>query len=288
MKLTRHLALLAGLAVVLLCSWLGPMDEPASAQVDAGLKSALVSFASARAINAVLSVVQAAQVDIQPAGVGVTLSPGQLLAPVNELVKHFADLMLLACIAFGIQKFLIAISGFWMISAALTLVALGWAACHIRQRQAPAWLSRALILMLMLRFAVPVAMLGTEALAQKFLQADYAAAQQAIDVTASEAGKVKEPEPAPSGSSSWLPKMPEWLPGVTVVKERYGQMRQVVERSTEHIVKLMVIFLLQTLLLPLLIVWGLFTVARGMVEWPRLRAPAPMGQSNATKINDFH
>src|SRR5438046_2560244 len=104
MKIARRVALLVGLAVVLVCTWWAPMDSPALAQVDAGLKRALVSFATARTINGAISVIQAAQVDIQPGGVGITLSPGQMLSPVNDLVKHFADLMLMASVAFAVQK----------------------------------------------------------------------------------------------------------------------------------------------------------------------------------------
>ena len=212
---------------------------------------------------------QAAQVDIKPAGIGVTLSPGQLLAPVNELVKHFADLMLLACVAFGIQKVLISISGYWVVSGALTVVALAWAACHFRQSHAPIWLSSALVLMLMLRFAIPVAMLGTDALSQKFLAADYTAAQSAIDATTSKAEKVKAPEPPTTDSKSWLPQMSNWIPSLSEVKERYTKMQQSMEQSMEHIVKLMVVFLLQTLLLPLLLVWALLGIARASVALPR-------------------
>ena len=198
MKIARHILLILGLLAVLVCSWVAPMDAPAMAQVDAGLKRALVSFASARTLNGLLSVVQAAQVDIQPAGIGVTLSPGQLLAPVNELVKHFADLMLLACVAFGIQKVLISISGYWVVSGALTVVALAWAGSQVRRGFAPRWLSRAFVVMLMLRFAIPVALLATDALSQKFLDANYTAAQSAIDATNAEASKTKAPEPQAS------------------------------------------------------------------------------------------
>ena len=242
------------------------MDAPAMAQVDAGLKRALVSFASARALNGVLSVVQAAQVDIQPGGIGVTLSPGQLLAPVNELVKHFADLMLLACVAFGIQKVLISISGYWVVSSVLTLVALAWTACHFRQHQSPRWLSSVFVLMLMLRFSIPVALLGTDALSQEFLAADYTAAQTAIDTTTAEARKTKAPEPVASDDKSWLPKVPTWVPSLQEVKDRFAKMPQVVEQSTEHMVKLMVVFLLQTLLLPLLLIWALWGIARSSVS----------------------
>ena len=270
LKIARDIALLLGLLGVLACSWIAPMDAPAMTQVDAGLKRALVSFASARALSGALSVVQAAQVDIQPGGVGVTLSPGQFLAPLNELAKHFADLMLLACVAFGIQKVLISISGYWLISTVLTVVAIAWAVSHHRQGHAPRWLSRTLVLMLMLRFAIPVAMLGTDALSQKFLAEDYTAAQSAIDTTTTEAGKAKAPEPPASDGKSWLPQMPNWVPSMSEIKDRYIKMMHAVEQSTEHMVKLMVVFLLQTLLLPLLIIWALFGIAKVGVDRTRL------------------
>lgn len=268
MKIAHHLALALGLLAVLVCAWTAPMDARAMAHVDTGLKRALVSFATARTLNGLLSVVQAAQVDIQPAGIGVTLSPGQLLAPVNELVRHFADLMLLACVMFGVLKVLISISGYWLISVVLTVVALTWAASHFRLGFAPRWLSTALVLMLMMRFAVPLAMLGTDALSQKFLAADYSAAQSAIDTTTSQASKVKVPERPAGDATSWLPQMPSWVPNMAEVKERYTRTMRDVEQSIEHMVKLMVVFLLQTLLLPLLLMWLLFWIAKVSVYRP--------------------
>src|SRR5665647_1805913 len=127
MKIARQVALFICLLVLLLGSWLAPLDAPAMQQVDAGLKRALITFASARALNGVISVIQGTLVDAQPAGMGFTFAPGQLLAPINEVVKHFADLMLMASVAFGVQKVLITISGYWVISLVLTATALGWA-----------------------------------------------------------------------------------------------------------------------------------------------------------------
>ena len=264
MKIARRVALFVGLAVVLVCTWLAPMDSPALAQVDAGLKRALVSFATARTINGAISIIQAAQVDLQPGGVGITLSPGQMLAPVNELVKHFADLMLLASVAFAIQKLLINISGYAPISLVLTATVLVWVAFHLRNRNPPVWLSKSLVLMLMLRFAIPVAVLGTAAISKEFLAAEYTAAQTAIDVTASQADKITVPEPPKAGTSWWALKLPNWLPSIPDVKARFGEMKDAVGRSTDHIVKIIAIFLLQTLVVPLLLLWSLYGVARSL------------------------
>ena len=64
--------------------------------VGQAFKRALVTFALVRGINAVVSVVQGTEVAIEPAGVGVTLTPGEVLDPLNDLIERFSWIMLLA------------------------------------------------------------------------------------------------------------------------------------------------------------------------------------------------
>ncbi len=274
----RRFALALFMLVAVACAWLAPLDAPATQQVDAGLKRALVSFASARALNAVISVAQGTALSVQPLGVGVTLTPGQLLDPVNDLVEKFSTLMLAASVAFGVQKALIAMGGYWLISLALTAVALGWAWLHFRRQAPPVWLSRALVILLMLRFAVPVVTLGTDLLWQKFLAPDYAASQLQIDSSSAQADRLGPPVAAP-GNPGVLDRMKGWLSDTADVKARFEALKLAAEQATDHIIRLIVIFLLQTLVIPLLLLWALYALARGMFErarrWPEpaLRSP---------------
>ena len=265
MKFTRQIAAALCLALAVACAWLAPLDAPATAQVDAGLKRALVSFATARALHGVLSVVQGTQFSAQPLGVGVTLTPGQLLAPVNDLVKHFSDLMLVASVAFGVQKAMIAIGSYWLISAALTAVALAWGWVYFRQQRVRPWLSKVLVVLLMARFAIPVVVIGTDAIWQKFLAADYVATQTAIDSASGQAQKLGPPVVAATENTSIVDKARQWMSGVTDVKARFEDIKLAAERVTEQIIRLMVIFLLQTLILPVLLLWGLYAFARGLI-----------------------
>lgn len=269
MKIARQVALVLSIAAMILCSWLKPLDSPATQQVDAGLKRALVSFATARALNAVISVVQGTQISVQPAGIGATLTPGQLLAPVNELVKHFSDLMLVASVAFGIQKVLITISGYWAISFVLTATAIFWAAFYFQQRHPPAWLSKMLVVLLMLRFAIPVVALGSDMLSQRFLAADYVASQQAIDTASGQAEKIHSPDSTTSGNLSFLEKIKSWVGKIYDIKDNFENLKRAVEQATEHIVKLMVIFILQTLVIPIFLLWGLYAIVRITFESPK-------------------
>lgn len=273
MKIARQVALALCLAAIILGSWLAPLDSPATQQVDAGLKRALVSFATARALNGVISVLQGTQIDVQPAGIGATFAPGQVFAPVNELVRHFSNLMLMASVAFGIQKMLISVSGYWAISLVLTATAVGWASFHFRQLRSPAWLSKMLVILLMLRFAIPVVALGSDLLSQKFLAADYAASQKAIETTSDQVIEINSIDPMIVDNGGVLNRMKGWMPHIPDVKGRLEKIKHAAEQKTEHMVKLMVIFLLQTLVMPLLLLWGLYGIARGVFELPR-QSPA--------------
>ncbi|MES2686259.1 MAG: hypothetical protein V4706_05510 [Pseudomonadota bacterium] len=274
----RRFVLALFMVAAVACSWLAPLDAPAMQQVDAGLKRALVSFATARALNAVISVAQGTALSVQPLGVGVTLTPGQLLDPVNDLIEKFSTLMLAASVAFGVQKALIAMGGYWVISLALTAAALGWAWLHFRRQAPPVWLSRALVILLMLRFAIPVVTLGTDLLWQKFLAPDYTASQLQIDTSQAQAARLGPPVAAPDNPGV-LDRMKGWLSDTADVKARFEALKLAAEQATDHIIRLIVIFLLQTLVIPLLLLWALYALARGVFEragrWPEPIARSP-------------
>ena len=266
---TRKIILASFAAIVILGSWLAPLDAPAIKQVDAGLKRALVSFAAARALNALISVAQGTEISAQPLGVGVTLTPGQALDPLNDVVEQFSTLMLAASVTFGVQKILISIGSYWLISLALTATALGWTWLYFRHRQAPAWLSRTLVVLLMLRFAVPVVTIGTDLLSQKFLSAEYEASQLMIDTSSGQAAKAGPVVPPTPESQGIVDTIKGWLAQPGELKQRFDNLKGAVEREIEHILKIIVIFMLQTTVIPFLLMWALYSVTRSAIELPR-------------------
>jgi len=267
MQYARQVILLLSAVAVILAAWYAPLDAPATERVDAGLKRALVSFASARALNAVISVVQGTEISAQPMGFGVVFTPGQVLDPVNDLVEKFSDAMLAASVAFGVQKVLMTFGGHLLVSALLTAVLLVWVALSLHRQRVPAWLSRLLLILLMVRFAVPAVTLGSDLLFEKFLAADYAASQQTIDLAAGQIEKTQPPIAAPAADAGVLDKMKGWLAEKNLdAGARLEALKQAAEKITEQVINLIVIFLLQTLLLPLLLLWALYGATKALFE----------------------
>ncbi len=322
----KKIALLTAITIMVACSWLATFESAANSYIDSGLKRALISFATARTLNAALSVAEGTDVSIQPMGIGVKFSLGQVLKPVNEVVEQFAQLMLVASIAFGIQKILISIGAHWMISLCLTGIAVGWGFLYFRGTSPPVWLTRILIVMLMARFAVPVAVIGSDAIFHEFMAADYVQSQKTIEVSSDQIGsltssptdqtsrpsaaspdkaglwsKAKEfasgranPQPAPNppatpGSTDSPAEKPASKPAsaneesgfwstVTGARKevttRLANLKDAAENLTERVLKLMAIFVLQTIILPLLMVWGLWAVTKGSFDMRPATAPA--------------
>lgn len=265
----RVLAILA-VAAMVVCAWLGPLEAAANRQIDAGLKRALVSFAVARTLNAIISVAQGTEVSLQPLGVGVNLTIGQVLDPVNDVIEQFSSLMLVASVAFGIQKVLVGIGAHWVVSLLLTAIAAWWAVLFWRRQPAPPLVAQALVVMLMLRFAIPVATIGSDVVFQQFLARDYAASQQALDRTAVQVDKENPAAAAAAERKGLLEKIKDWAGSQgTAWKGRFDGLKQAAEQATEHVIRLMVIFILQTLVLPIAMLWGLLALARSVVRRSR-------------------
>ena len=266
MSRTRQVVLSICVAAIAACTWLVPLDAPAEQQVDAGMKRALTSFATARALNAVISVLEGTEFAAQPAGIGVKFSIGQVLRPINDVVEQFAHLMLVASVAFGIEKILIKIGAHWLVSIALTMAAITWGYLHLRRPPPPGWVARVLVVLLMARFAVPVAILGSDLLFEHFMAADYASSQSMITETTEQLTTLAPAAAQAADDRSIWEKLKQWGTPNFDIKERLAKLGQSAEQATERMVKLMVIFVLQTLLLPVLLLWVLWTVAKVAFE----------------------
>ena len=80
-------------------------DEVSQSYIDSAFKRALLAFAIARGLNGVISVAQGTEIAIQPAGVGVNFTPGEILDPINDLVERFSWIMMLATSSLEYKRF---------------------------------------------------------------------------------------------------------------------------------------------------------------------------------------
>ena len=267
--LSKHrLLLLALTALILFFSWLPHTNSSAERNVKSGLTRSLTAFGVARTLGAGVSLVQSLQVSgsffIASGSVGV----GEVLRPLNELIDAFAKVMLAASVSFGIQLVLLKIGAHWGVSL-LVSVAVLYAALRHWNGGAPS--SRALkgvlMIVLMVRFAVPVAANGSEAVYRTFMSradtTELSAMQAASPAFLGELGLDSSGEPPPAKKGA--------LASVVHAKDA---IRKAATGWTDNIVHLISSFLLQTVLLPLAF---LFLVWRGSRMALTFLVPTPAG-----------
>jgi hypothetical protein len=244
-------------------AWLPQLDALASERIDAGLKRALITFATARTLNAVISTLQETTLSFQPLGVGLTVAPGQALDPINDLVEQFSTLMLGASVSFGVQKVLISVGGNAWVSTALTLTVLGVSWAIWQRRALPRAAGMVLIGLLVLRFAVPLTILGSDLAFRQLLAEDYRASQQGIANTAGELGRqaasASQAAAPPNESALDRLKRAATLPDLRAYAER---MQLAADKAVSDLVRLLVSFLMQTLVFPLLLMGLLLSLAK--------------------------
>ena len=96
------------LLLVALISFFGVIDDNAIKIYDETFERAIYSFALAKGLNAVISVLQSSEVSLGLV-LGATIGVGQVLDPVNDLVERFSMIMLISSISLGVQHLLLVI-----------------------------------------------------------------------------------------------------------------------------------------------------------------------------------
>ncbi|MCB1588591.1 MAG: hypothetical protein KDI56_06790, partial [Xanthomonadales bacterium] len=254
--MARHL-LIALLLVVLAAASLLPQPERlADTRLQAALGRALAAFALARSLDGVISVAQGTEVAIEPVGVGVTLAPGQLLDPVNDLVEQFSSLLLLASASLGVQTLLLGIGAWWPLKAAVAGALLLLAGCLAWRSSAPAPLRWLVAILLLLRFAVPLSVLASEGCWRLLLAGPFEQAQGELasggELLAAEAEPPPVEAEAPQG---WLAQARSWWQDTRSSldpAERLQRIEAAAAKLTHRIVELIAVFTLESLLFPLL------------------------------------
>ena len=238
---------------LVLVSWISALDNTALALLDAGGLRALAAFGLARTLNAGISVLQGTEIAVQPMGLGMTLALGQFLDPVNDLVEHFSSLMLLSAVAFGVEGLLVRAGSHWLVSMLLTLFAGGWCYFFVREQMAPVWLTRALMLLLLVRLVLPMTFIGSDMVFRHYLEADYRASKQVVERFS---GQIEALSPgAPSQEAQGVLEQLKGWGGrqLSEFKSRLLEVRLAAEQIAERIIKLIVVFVVQTIVLPLLL-----------------------------------
>jgi len=260
--------------------YLGKLDQAGRRYYNETLERSLYTYAVVRGINGIISVVQGTVVAAAPAGVGLSVAAGEILDPVNDLVERFSWVMLIATVALGIQKLLMDV-GVWfgfscLLPVAMLLVIIGIWRTTPRGERICALGFRLVLIAVVIRFGMPVMALASDRVYLLFLEKPYTEATRSLEAINTEIRETSL-EPADGSSDdasvSWWERLESLFSGsegLDTIKKRLALFQEKIAGYAEHTLILAAVFLLQSVVIPLLVLWGLFRIVgiRSIPSWP--------------------
>lgn len=265
-QLNKKIAITIILLLVALLSHFSWLDNLAEEYTDQGIKRTLVTYAVSRSLNGVISVAQGTEVAISPAGVGFTFAPGQILDPVNDLIERFSWVVMMSGTSLGIQRIFITITSssliVWLLSfLCVFYVTILWLNKDKSSKTWQVHFKKLLILILFIRFSVPMIAVINEALYASFLQPQYEVAQSQLKTVSSNIEMINESskkELQQNKDTGLMAKVEEWLDKTEQklnLHTKINSLKQAADDISEQVINMIVIFVVQTIIFPLLFLW---------------------------------
>lgn len=243
-----HWALLLAVPALCALAWSGALDRVSADYLDAALVGSGAIYATARGINALVSLLQGTEVN----AFLLTFTVGELLDPVNDLIERFSAVMMVALGALALQKILLVVVSHISFNILLTLlgaVGLVSALWGTPRQAAIAW--RIFLVMAVLRFALVLVVLANGWVDTVFLKDNETAQYQAVQGFH---GELDAASSLADGSARGLNALD--------VRQRIKALGDQVSEFAASLINLLMSLVLKSILLPL----GFFYLVLGLLR----------------------
>jgi len=255
-------------------------DVKSSEQLDAAFKRSLVTFAVARGLNGLVSVVQGTEVSLTPAGVGVNFAVGEIVDPINDMVERFSWVMLMSSVSLGAQEMMLHLGKTPLFKAMFALSALLFLLLYWKpQFRAGKWYDwslKALLLLAVLRFSVPLLVMINTFVYEQVLAEKYQRSSEVVFETSEEMkGMIEEAKSDQQRTKENAPQAPWYALDSLNINKQYEAYKERLEAMTdrfmekfntamESIIALITIFIINSIIIPLIVLW-LFVYGMGSI-----------------------
>ena len=224
------------------------IDLKANERLDSSFKQALGVFATVKALNGVISLAQGTEVGPP----GVTISIGEILDPINDLVERFSWVMLASLTSLGIQKILMNVVVFkgFEVLLILSLLVVN-ILMFVKQKKYTSIKNiffQFTILLVFLRFSIPFMAMSNEYIYTNFIQQNYSIEQSEKSIVSAKEDISKFDDKKASYFST------------DYYKNKIKEFKLLTSDASNHIVELIIVFIFQTMLFPLLFLWGFYKI----------------------------
>ena len=241
------------------------IDDNAKKLVDESFKQSVIVFGSAKALNAMISLAQGTQINLP----FVTVAVGEILDPINDLVEQFSLVMLASMVSLGIQKILlnfvttdiynyllftsIIIFNFWLFKR-LT-----------NDEKIRNLFFKITFILLFLRFAIPMMAYVNEVSYNYFVKPQYNIEELNKDIleVKDNVSKINQETITQKQDSSFFNKVLEKFDS-SYYEKKVNEYKDAVDNSSQYIIDLIIVFIFQTIFLPIIFLFLLYSFVKSI------------------------
>lgn len=223
------------------------VDEKSNIYLNETIKKATITYAGLRTMNAVISVIQSISINASfkiplIASGGGSISIGELFDPINDLIERCSVVILFSLASLGIQKIILQVSPFIgfqiLMPISLLLFCLGLWRPVLKGFDFRKTALKILMFAVVIRFCIPLAALFNDKINDLILSEKYEQTRSEITTLESSLNEVK--------SNLTFSKK---------IKETLDNLKSSVSNKIGYFVDTIIIFVIQTALIPVFVLF---------------------------------
>ena len=206
---------------------------------------AVYSFALAKGLNAVISVIQSLEINAS-FFVGATVGLGEILDPVNDMIERFSWVMLASSVSIGIQHLLLMLGKTLFLKVALvSALVISFLLLWIKKLHSSKvfiFSIKVVVLLVILRFGAVIFVYANEAFYNNLYADNYENATKFISAYKSDLENIREDKDRLEGY--------------------WEEFESKVEIFSKKVIRLITMFVVMTIIFPLIYLWLLLVLLR--------------------------
>ena len=273
------------------------LDSTTDAYFREAITKAGVVYTTCRVINASVSIVKDSSLQLEPAGVGISLAAGQALDPIDDMTERLSDVLVTAITSLGVQKLAYEIS----VSLAPSMISICLFALSVliwfeneRLTSLQKLIMRILLFLVIARLCLPISSMANEFVHKHYFADQISAANKELALGSVDLDKLKNfslPEidgvlGTIENSASFLKRKSIEFKNALV--DTVSNMGGIIENLLKLTFLYVGIFLIQVIILPLLSFWFLVKTSNTLfyTNVPVILHPSrPSKNENVQQIN---
>ncbi len=250
------------------------LDKNGELIVNESFTDATIVFGISKGLNAAISLAQGTEVGPP----GLTISIGEVLDPINDLVEQFSWIMLAAITSLGLQTILMnfVTGDLFNILLISSIVLLNiWLYVRLpNDIKLRSIFFKITVVLIFLRFSIPIMSIANSFMYENYVKNDYniELTKQHIEKSSQEINlisnnTIEDNQNSFKEESSFLKDIyngAKKLISPDYYKDKISQYQKVTEKTGDHIIQLIIAFIFKTIFFPLLFLFFLYKLLKSV------------------------